>query len=274
MKFSISLMNFGYLGDMKDLVDVAVEAEESGWDAVFLADHVNWKDAGFHLDPWIALGLIADRTSRVLIGTAITPVPRRRPTKIAREILTLHQYSGGRFIFGAGSGLWNSEFADLGDEGDMKVRAEMLDEGLELLQKTWSGEAFEHAGTHYRAKGETFAPGGADIPIWVGASWPSRKPFRRAARFDGVMAMNRDFHHSLSPDDVRDMSHFIAKHRDTNKPFNLGVAITSSDDAAADIDRAHAYSDAGADWWQEGVFPAAESLAKLLDIVRRGPPRS
>jgi alkanesulfonate monooxygenase SsuD/methylene tetrahydromethanopterin reductase-like flavin-dependent oxidoreductase (luciferase family) len=273
MKYSISLMNFGYLGNTRDLVEVAVEAEESGWDAVFLSDHVNWKDAGFHVDPWIALGLIADRTSHVLIGTAVTPVPRRRPTKLAREILTLHQHSGGRFILGAGSGLWKNEFADLGDAGDMKTRAQMLDEGLEVLQKTWSGESFDHEGTYYRAKGQTFAPGGADIPIWVGASWPSRKPMRRAARFDGVMAMSRDYRHPLSPDDVRDMSRFIAEHRDTGKPFNLGVALSASDDAAADIDRAQAYSDAGATWWQEGIFPPAESLEKLRAIVRRGPPR-
>ena len=275
MKYSISLMNFGYLGDLKTLIDVAVEAEESGWDAVFLSDHVNWRDAGFHVDPWIALGLIADRTSRVLIGTAVTPIPRRRPTKLAREILTLHQYSNGRFILGAGSGLWNSEFADLGDAGDMKVRAEMLDEGLDLLKKAWSGQPLEHAGKHYRAKGQAFAPGGTgtDIPIWIGASWPSKKPMQRAARFDGVMAMSKRYPEPLSPDEVSDMSGFIAANRDSNEPFNLGVALSSSDDVAADVDRAHAYAEAGADWWQEGVFPPAESLDALRAIVRRGPPR-
>lgn len=87
------------------------------------------------------------------------------------------------------------------------------------------------------------------------------------------MAMNRDFHNALSPNDVSEMSQSIAAHRDSDKPFNLGVAITASDDAAADIDRAHAFSEAGADWWQEGVFPAAESLEDLRTIVRRGPPR-
>lgn len=273
MNYSISLMNFGYLGDIKALVDIAVEAEESGWDAVFLSDHVNWKDAGPHVDPWIALGLIADRTSRVLIGTAVTPVPRRRPTKLAREILTLHELSGGRFILGAGSGLWNSEFADLGDEGDMKIRAEMLDEGLGLLQKTFRGEPLAHEGNYYRAKGQAFVSGNAEIPIWVGASWPSRKPMRRAARFDGVMAMSRDYRQPLSPDDVRDMSRFIADHRVAEKPFNLGVALTASDDVTADVERAHEYAEAGANWWQEGVFPPAESLEELRTIVRRGPPK-
>jgi alkanesulfonate monooxygenase SsuD/methylene tetrahydromethanopterin reductase-like flavin-dependent oxidoreductase (luciferase family) len=273
MKYAISLMNFGYLGDVRVLLDVAEEAEGAGWDAVFLSDHVSWKDAGVHVDPWIALGLIADRTSRVLIGTAVTPLPRRRPTKLAREILTLHELSGGRFILGAGSGLWNSEFADLGDEGDMKIRAEMLDEGLDLLQKIFRGEPLDHEGTHYRAKGQAFVSGNAEIPIWVGASWPSRKPMRRAARFDGVMAMSRDYRHPLSPNDVREMSRFVADHRGSDRPFSLGVALTSSDDASADVERAREYAEAGADWWQEGVFPTAESLEKLLAVVRRGPPR-
>ena len=273
MKYSISLMNFGYLGDLEVLVDVAIEAEESGWDAVLVSDHVNWKDAGSHVDPWIALGLIADRTSNVFIGTAVTPVPRRRPTKLAREVLTLHRLSGGRFVLGAGSGLWNSEFADLGDEGDMKIRAEMLDEGLELLQKIFRGEALEHQGVHYHAKGQPFVAGHVDIPIWVGASWPSRKPMRRAARFDGVMAMSRDYRQPLSPSDVHDMSLFIAEHRVTDEPFNIGVALTASDDSGADVERAQEYAEAGVDWWQEGIFPAAESLEQLRAIVRRGPPK-
>ncbi|NIV76388.1 MAG: LLM class flavin-dependent oxidoreductase, partial [Gammaproteobacteria bacterium] len=95
---------------------------------------INWPDeevggrrlGGFHADPWITLGLIAARTSRVLIGTAVTPIARRRPTKLAREILTLHQLSGGRFVLGAGSGAWPTEFDDFGDPSELKVRAEML----------------------------------------------------------------------------------------------------------------------------------------------------
>jgi alkanesulfonate monooxygenase SsuD/methylene tetrahydromethanopterin reductase-like flavin-dependent oxidoreductase (luciferase family) len=273
MQFSLNLMNFGYLGDVNVLSELAIEAEDAGWDAIFLWDHVNWLDMGFHVDPWIALALIADRTTRVKIGTAITPIARRRPTKLAREILTLQQLSGERFILGAGSGAWPSEFDDLGESGSLKVRADMLDEGLELLQKTWSGDNFEHQGTYYQAKGQTFCPGGADIPIWLGATWPNRKPFRRAARFDGVMAMNQDFNNSLSLDDVREIKRFILDHRECDKPFNLAVALNTSDDAVADVERAQEYEDAGVDWWQEGVYPPAENLEVLRKTVRRGPPR-
>jgi alkanesulfonate monooxygenase SsuD/methylene tetrahydromethanopterin reductase-like flavin-dependent oxidoreductase (luciferase family) len=266
-------MNFGYLGDVNTLAEVAQAAEDSGWDAVFLWDHVNWMDMGFHVDPWIALGIIADRTTRVKIGTAITPIARRRPAKLAREILTLHQMSGGRFIFGAGSGAWPSEFNDLGDADDLKVRAEMLDEGLELLKMMWSGESFDHRGTHYQAKGETFCPGGAEIPIWVGGTWPNAKPFRRAARFDGVMAMNQDFNKPLSVESVIEIKQFIADHREDDSAFSLAVALNTSNNFEADVDRAQAYEAAGANWWQEGVYPPAASLDELRKIVRRGPPR-
>jgi alkanesulfonate monooxygenase SsuD/methylene tetrahydromethanopterin reductase-like flavin-dependent oxidoreductase (luciferase family) len=273
MKFSLNLMNFGYLGEVSVLADVAKEAEDFGWDAIFLWDHVNWTDMGFHVDPWIALGLIADRTSRVKIGTAITPIARRRPTKLAREILTLHQMSGGRFVFGAGSGAWSSEFDDLGESGDLRVRADMLDEGLELLKKTWSGEPFEHQGSHYQAKGQTFCPGGADIPIWLGGTWPNRGPFRRAARFDGVMAMSQDFNNPLSTGDVSDIRQFVTDHQNSKTPFDLAVALNTTNDRVADIERAQSYENAGADWWQEGVYPPAESLDELRKTVRNGPPR-
>ena len=282
MKYSLSLLNFDYLGDLQLIAELAVEAEHAGWDAVFLSDHVNWPDmdtvglqlGGHYVDPWIALGLIADRTDRILIGTAVTPLARRRPTKLAREILTLHRFSGGRFVLGAGSGIWPSEFDDLGDPGDLKVRAEMLDEGLELLQATWSGEDFEYRGEHYQARGRTFCPGGADIPIWVAASWPSKKPFRRAAQYDGVMVMNTDYANPVSFDDVRAIREIISEHRTSEKPFNLGVALNSTDDLTADAERAAAYEAAGVDWWQEGVFPPAENLEQLRSIVLRGPPRA
>lgn len=282
MKYSLSLINFDYMGDLKLVADLAVEAEKAGWDALFLSDHVNWPDmdtAGLHLgghyvDPWIALGLIADRTDRILIGTAVTPLARRRPTKLAREIITLHRFSGGRFVLGAGSGIWPTEFDDFGDPSDLKVRAEMLDEGLELLQKTWSGKDFNHSGKHYQARGRTFCPDGAEIPIWVAASWPSMKPLRRAAQYDGVMIMNTDYANSVSFDDVRAIREFISKHRNSEKPFNLGVALNSTHDLAADIERAEAYEAAGVDWWQEGVFPPAANLDQLRSIVLRGPPRA
>lgn len=282
MKFALHLFNFDYFGDLNLLAELAVDAEKAGWDAVFLSDHVNWPDMdtggvrldGFHMDPWIALGLIASKTKRILIGTAVTPIARRRPTKLAREVLTLHKFSGGRFKLGAGSGIWPSEFDDFGDSDSLRARAEMLDEGLELLQKLWRGQDYEHDGTHYQARGRTFYPGGTNVSIWVAASWPSRKPFKRAARFDGVMVMSKDYANPVSPDDVPKIRQIIDEYRTTGRPFNFGVALNSTDNATSDLERAAAYESAGVDWWQEGVFPPVENIDLLREIVTRGTPCS
>lgn len=275
MKFAINFANFGYLGDVGCLADLACDAEAAGWDAAFLWDHVNWTDMGFHADPWIALGIIAARTERILIGTGVTPIARRRPTKLAREILTLDQLSNGRFVFGAGNGSFPSEFDDLGDPSDLRIRAEMLDEGLELLQALWSGAPVDFNGTHYQAKAQTFAAQGSHpkIPIWLAGTWPNRKPFRRAARYDGVMAISQDFGQTLSTDDVREIAELIAAHRDTDQPFEIGCGLSTSDDAQADIARVQAYSEAGATWWIDSVFPATEPLESARARIRRGPPR-
>lgn len=261
--------------NVRCLADLACDAEAAGWDGVFLWDHVNWADMGFHADPWIALGIIAMRTERILIGTGVTPIARRRPTKLAREILTLDQLSDGRFVFGAGSGLWPSEFDDLGDSADLRVRAEMLDEGLALLQELWSGNPVQFEGTHYQAQTQSFAAAGSSprIPIWLAGTWPNRKPFRRAARYDGVMAINQDFSQPLSSQSVTEIAELIATNRVTDEPFEIVCGLRTSDDAQADIARVQEYEAAGATWWMDSVFPAMEPLESARARIRRGPPR-
>jgi alkanesulfonate monooxygenase SsuD/methylene tetrahydromethanopterin reductase-like flavin-dependent oxidoreductase (luciferase family) len=280
MKFNINLANFGYLGDVNVLVDLAVDAEKAGWDAVFLWDHVNliiedlgW-GGGAHVDPWIALGLIAQRTESVILGPCITPVARRRPTKLAREILTLHQLLGDRLVFGAGLGVAPSEFDEFGDEGELKVRAEMLDEGLQLLKKLWRGEDIDHRGKHYQVKSPTFAPGGVDIPIWLAATWPNMKPLRRAAQYDGVVIVRDDFATQLNPQEVFEATQYVSEHRDSDKPYQLCITASTTDDRQADLEYAQAIEEAGANWWQEPCNPAAESLDQLRARIRRGPPKT
>jgi alkanesulfonate monooxygenase SsuD/methylene tetrahydromethanopterin reductase-like flavin-dependent oxidoreductase (luciferase family) len=277
MKYAINFANFDYLSDIKVLVDLAVDAEKAGWDAVFLWDHVNlifegFGQGGHHADPWITLALMAERTESVLLGTSITPVARRRPVKLAREILSLHQLVGERFVFGAGSGVFPSEFDDVGDESDLKLRAEMLDEGLQLLQELWSGEDVDHQGKHYHVKSPTFAPGGADISIWLAATWPNLKPLRRAAKYDGAFVVNHDFITLLNPQEVVEITKYIRQHRDSDAPFNLSIGANTTDDRQADLDHAEAIEEAGANWWLDGSSPAVESLEVLRARVRRGPP--
>ena len=120
----------------------------------------------------------------------VTPLARRRPWKVAREAVALDALSGGRFTLGVGLGGGpQAEFAAFGEEPDPRVRAELLDEGLAILDGLWSGEPFSFEGctTASAAHSSCHAPVQQPrVPLWVAGRWPNRRPFRRAARWDGV----------------------------------------------------------------------------------------
>ena len=94
------------------------------------------------------------------------------------------------------------------------------------------------------------------VPIWVAGTWPSQPPFRRAARWDGVVPITRgtDMVNYLSPDEVRDIAAFIGERRSGDQPFDVVVCgHTRADDATV----VHDYGDAGATWWLEDISPWA-----------------
>src|ERR1700704_407164 len=133
MRYSINLPNFGELADPRTVADLAVHAEEAGWDGFFVWDHVHYrKHAGKPFgDAWILLAAAGMVTTRLRIGPLITPVARRRPAKLAREITTLDTLTNGRTVFGAGLGApVDDEYGSFGEPTDLRVLAERLDEGL------------------------------------------------------------------------------------------------------------------------------------------------
>src|SRR5215212_7459062 len=96
-------MRYGFViptGDIHTIPELAAEAEAAGWDGVFIPDciAIHTPEVPPHpgYDPWIMLAAMAMRTERVRIGTVLTPLPRRRPWKLAREAVTLDQLSNGR----------------------------------------------------------------------------------------------------------------------------------------------------------------------------------
>ena len=130
----------------------------------------------------------------------ITPLPRRHPWKLAREATTLDHLSGGRLILGIGlGGDWFGELSSFGYPTDDGVRAEILDEGLAIVTGLLSGEQFSFAGKHYTIKPTQFLPKPIQprIPIWIAGTWPRPRPFRRAARYDGVVPMSSNIEKDL-----------------------------------------------------------------------------
>jgi alkanesulfonate monooxygenase SsuD/methylene tetrahydromethanopterin reductase-like flavin-dependent oxidoreductase (luciferase family) len=263
MRYGICLANIGTYSDPRVGVRVASAAEAAGWDGVFIWDHLAFVWGAPAADPWITLAAIASATSRVRIGTAVTPVARRRPQVLAHEVATLDVLSQGRVIFGAGLGGSVTEFSKFGEPTDAKVRAEMLDEGLGLLRDLWSGVAVTHRGEHYTADGVTLAPTPLQerVPIWIGGNRPAS--LRRAARWDGWLADSADpTGMTLSPDDVARSIERIGRSDD------FDVAVLGQSDRGD----AGAYERAGATWWLENLHDMRGSVDEVLRLVQAGPP--
>lgn len=282
MKFAIDVPNHGPYGDPNLLLELAGEAEAAGWDGFFMWDHlVRRTDPRLPLvDPWVALAAIAARTERIRLGPMVTPLARRRPWKVARETASLDHLSGGRLILGVGLGSADqAEFAAFGDAGERKVRAEMLDEGLDILAGLWQGQPFQYQGRHYRLQETLFLPPPVQsprIPIWVAGTWPNRPPFRRAARWDGVFVQRAGQSQTemMSPDEIREARAYIGQFRQAETPFDIAHAgLLPGHSPAEDAAIAASYAAAGVTWWLENITPDRGPLAAMKARIRQGPPR-
>jgi alkanesulfonate monooxygenase SsuD/methylene tetrahydromethanopterin reductase-like flavin-dependent oxidoreductase (luciferase family) len=281
VRFSINIPNFGDFADSRTVATVAAAAEAAGWDGLFVWDHVvqdKSKRAGQPFgDPWMLLTAAALATSRLRLGTMVTPVARRRPEQLARQVANLDVLSGGRAIFSAGlGGPIEDEFGSFGDTTDPRVLAERLDEGLELLERYWSGEQVSHHGRHYRVHEVTLLPAPVQRPrppVWIGGFWPHRPPMRRAARWDGAVPLFTDAGHGRLPplEQVRDLVAYIARHRDEHaeRPFEIVLGGASPADPAEAREAIAALAEAGATWWDERQLPAGEDLYRQTAVLRR-----
>jgi alkanesulfonate monooxygenase SsuD/methylene tetrahydromethanopterin reductase-like flavin-dependent oxidoreductase (luciferase family) len=261
MKCGVYLPNFGPYGDIRALVDLARDAERAGWDGFFLWDHIANRGSPVPMvDPWVALAAIAVATERLLIGALVTPLPRRRPWKVARETVSLDHLSGGRLIVGVGIGSGRAtEWDDLGEETDTRARGRMLDEGLDVLAGLWRGEPFSYAGQYYRVNAAHFLPTPLQtprIPVWVAGYWPHKPPMRRAARWDGAFPLYRS-EGVGTLDEFKESVAFIRAERaklGADGPFEIVYRGISRDPAQA-ADHAASFAEAGATWWLENLVP-------------------
>ncbi|MBT17570.1 MAG: LLM class flavin-dependent oxidoreductase [Dehalococcoidia bacterium] len=284
MKYGINITNFGDGFTSNALADLAHEAEESGWDGFFIWDHLaafkhSDKQLLSIIDPWITLAAIAMRTNHIRIGPMVTPVPRRRPWKLAREAVTLDHLSNGRLNLGVGLGFpdWD-EYEQFGESGNANIRAAKLDEGLDVLLGLWSGRPFNYNGEFYVVKGATFHPAPLQvprIPIWVAGTWPNKKPIRRSARYDGVFPISSDLKHDLRVEDVKDIAKYVNSHRKEHSHFDIVISGTSINESPEkSIDKITRLADAGATWWQERFGPWVGSIEDIQKIVWKGPTKS
>jgi probable F420-dependent oxidoreductase len=271
MRFGLCLANVGTYADPRTVVALAEDAESAGWEALLVWDHLGFVWGPPAADPWVTLAAVAARTSSLLLGTNVTPVPRRRPHVLAHQVATLDVLSGGRVVLGVGIGGIVSEFTSFGEEADARVRAEMLDEGLEVLRALWSGARVDHHGRHYTVDGVTLAPGPvqARLPIWVGGN--SAPALRRAARHDGWAANTTDPQGmTMTAGDVARSVETIRALREAADPFDV---VVMGHVERGDRETPAAYAEAGATWWLENIHDVRGNLDEMLGLVRSGPPR-
>jgi alkanesulfonate monooxygenase SsuD/methylene tetrahydromethanopterin reductase-like flavin-dependent oxidoreductase (luciferase family) len=268
-------MEFGFVvpwGDADDIADLAATAEQSGWDGLFVWEPV------WGVDAWISLALAAGRTTTIRLGTLLTPPSRRRPWELAGQVATVDRLSGGRVTLSVGLGAIDSGFEAFGEQCDRRIRAELLDECLDIVCGLWAGQPFTYDGRHYSITPTDFPAIGHTIqqprvPIWCVAALGRERSMARAMRWDGVIPQVLDADApggARQPhlDEVAALRDRVRAERGDDR-FDIVVEGATAEHSPA------AYAAAGATWWIESMWDAvgeASPVAAAHDRLRRGPP--
>ena len=281
MKYGINLPNFGWFGDIDFLIEIAGEAEDAGWNCFCIWDHLLvFKQDDMVLpfaDPWIALTAIACNTTKIRLCPLVTPLPRRRPWKVARETLTLDHLSKGRLTLGVGIGAPpDVEFEYFGENSNPKIRAELLDESLDIITGLWTGEPFSYTGTHFQLKEMTFLPKPRQtprIPIWVGGGIPHKAPFIRAARYEGVAPVHSRWPEPVKPEDLDEVLEIVRIHRGNLRDYDI---VVSGETTPFDVDKnteiLAPWKEKGVTWWLEDINGIRAEIDVLRERICAGPP--
>lgn len=304
MRYALFLPIFDELADPVVVARLSAEAEEAGWDGVFVWDHLVYRAPVREVaDPWITMAAMAAATEQIRLGPMVTPLPRRRPAKVARETATLDRLSGGRLTLGVGIGGDDSgELTGTGEPLDDRLRAGRLDESLEVVQAAWSGEPVHHRGEHYVVDGLTFRPtpvqqvdGRPAVPVWVAVRYGNTRPLRRAARHQGVFPVNLD-----RPDQLAEIVAAVGQHRaaaaraaridgglDGGVGGGIDVALEGGYELLVEggLDAGYEvaaegppgadpapFGAVGATWWLVSFDWRAVSVDQVRGVLRDGPP--
>ncbi|QAY68659.1 LLM class flavin-dependent oxidoreductase [Xylanimonas protaetiae] len=279
----------GSYGTPAQMVRLAREAEQHGWDGFFTWDGVNLDEEGFDsvpcYDPFGILAAAAVVTERITLGAMVFAPPRHRPWELAQRALTVDHLSGGRLVLPVGVGTpTDRAFLSVhGQPSALRDRAELLDDVLGWLERSWSGEEFSFEGTHISTGPFRFPqrPVHGRIPVWPVAVWDAARPpqrsLDRALRWDGVVPQVRGSNPDeaeAGPDAVAELVAWAASRRDPATPWEVVVQGKLSADDGEAREQLAAAADAGATWWVESWWdPGTVTPEHLLTLARRRLPR-
>jgi len=265
-------MRFGFVvptGDAADVAEMAVAAEGSGWDGLFVWEPI------YGVDAWVSLGAAAMRTTTIRLGTLLTAISRRKPWELAGQVATVDRLSSGRVTLSVGLGALDSGFAAFGEVCDRRTRAELMDEALEIMTRLWTGQPASFSGRHYTVTPCDF-PTITNVvqqprpPVWCVGALGSAKSMARALRCDGLIPQIIDggeARQATLPELIAAMPSIRAV--TDGRPFDVIVEGSFDEHSPA------AWFEAGATWWIESLWDAMhgpDPVGAAMDRLRAGPP--
>ena len=265
------------LATPRQFADLAVAAEKAGWDTIFTWEAVWGQDA------WVTLAAAAMRTSRIRLGTMVTPLPRIRPWDLAGRVATLDHLSDGRAQLAVGMGALHPGWTAFERDEGRKVRAEKLDEGLAIYDGLMRGQPFAYAGTHYSVEPTDFVPPPPPVqrprvPVWVVGAYPAARSMERAAQWDGIiptMAERVDAQ-PYGHDDLARTVAMVKEIRESKglpwEGYDVVVEGVTEPGDAGDATVA-AWADVGATFWVESDWSMGDdAVARHRRRIDAGPP--
>jgi len=276
-------MKYGFVfprADVFKAIRFAKTAEKAGWDAFFV-----WEPT-YGIDAWVTLAAIAVETEKIRLGTLLSPLSRMRPWKLASETITLDILSNGRITISVGLGAIDTGFEELGEKTDLKTRAELLDESLDIIDGLWSRDMLNYDGKHYNIKNlfesEFFKRHpppkliqNPRIPIWVVGAWPYEKSMKRAIKYEGIIPTIKnkqgEFEY-ITPKHIMEIKTYIQENRQDKEPFDIIIEGKSpGEDSKVSSSIIKPFAEAGATWWIESDWTTI-NLEQLFERVKQGPP--
>lgn len=266
------------LATPQQFAELAVAAEEAGWDTIFTWETVWGQDA------WVTLTAAAMRTSRIRLGTMLTPLPRIRPWDLAGRVATLDALSGGRVQLAVGLGALHEGWLAFERDEGRRVRAEKLDEGLAIYDGLMRGQPFSFDGTHYSVTPTSFFPPPAPVqqprvPVWVVGAYPARRSMERAARWDGLLAtkVGDGPESPYTPEDLAPAAAEVKEIRSGLGPAWDGYDIVAegvSEPGSAGNDEVARWAEAGATFWVESDWSMGDdAVERHRRRIEAGPPK-
>ena len=298
---SVRGMRFGFVvpyADAREFAELAALGEQHGWDAVFTWESLYGEHA------WVAMGAAAMTTSRIRLGTLLTPASRHRPWDLASMVGTVDRLSGGRVVMSVGLGALHGGWTRFEPDEGRAVRARKLDEGLAVMAGLM-GEPetpFSFDGTQWQVRGPDEAgpvgegPPGPPPPVqrphppvWVVGAWVrgrTRQPsLERAARWQGLLptVVDGNAKEGQSNYDLESFAEVIGLVRgmreEAGLPWEGYDCVVEADSSGEFVQLEGSPADwagAGATWWVESWWSLPMDASGLPEVRRRieaGPPR-